>query len=255
MFENILISFIPAPGFDNSGPEWILRNRIKRVIDGVPGIARIFLVPYNPEIVGVVWRSYQNYNRARQTVQNVPVATVAQSWMNGLRSWTWTDLYGRNQDPLEVVPNEEVPNEEFPNEEVSNEEVPNEEVPNEEVPDLVFNTYRNIPKNSTNAVTLNDITNGNMMVDFHNRYSYGNYFKKNTYNSLPSNNESESKLNPITRQPIKYSNLQGYKARIVGGHRKSRVTRIRRTRHRSSRRKATRRFTRRYEIDGVGVGI
>ena len=118
-------------------------------------------------------------------------ATVLpESYLDGLRTWTYREL----ENPI-----------------ANETETENENEWN-------FSEHRNIPRNSHNAVTMNDIQNGNRMVNFHGRYGYGNYFKKSTYNSLPMTPETEfRKLNPITREPIDENYVQPYTARVVGG--------------------------------------
>jgi ankyrin repeat protein len=68
---------------------------------------------------------------------------------------------------------------------------------------------RNIPKNATNAIMLNDIAEGDEMVNFHGESGHGRYYKKSSYNALPS------KVNPYTRTPIAPTNVARYKAHLV----------------------------------------
>jgi ankyrin repeat protein len=74
---------------------------------------------------------------------------------------------------------------------------------------LVPLQVRNIPKNATNAIMLNDIAEGDEMVNFHGESGHGRYYKKSSYNALPS------KVNPYTRTPIAPTNVARYKAHLV----------------------------------------
>lgn len=75
-----------------------------------------------------------------------------------------------------------------------------------------------IPIGAQNAITLEDIQNGNNLVNFHDEKKFRRYYKTETFESLMST----SGQNPATRQPIKRSNITHYKAKIVGGRRKTR---------------------------------
>lgn len=82
----------------------------------------------------------------------------------------------------------------------------------------------NIPAGSTNTVTLDDIAEGDDMVNFHGEHGYGRYYKQSTFNQLPIMNSYIYKKNPTTRQVIRRNNtLRKYKAHLVGG--KKRKTR------------------------------
>lgn len=213
MTSDIFISYIPAPEFEGTGPDWIVKNRLRAFITDIPGIQQAFVDPSYPETVGVVWRSQPNSVRGRE-VTHVSVQSVPSTYLDDLKSWTYEEIFGRPQPAPLTEYSAPAPPMEYNSE-------------------LRFDSYRNIPNNSTNAITFNDIKNGNLMVNFHNRYSHGNYFKKSTYNSLPVNENTGLRRNPITRQPIEDENLQPYKARIVGGYRKKTRTRRRMKRRKS----------------------
>lgn len=67
---------------------------------------------------------------------------------------------------------------------------------------------RNIPEGSNNTITMNAIHNGNEMVNFHNEYAVGRYYKRHTYNMLPN-----PKINPYSRAHI--ANPARYIAHVV----------------------------------------
>lgn len=73
--------------------------------------------------------------------------------------------------------------------------------------------YHYIPRGSKNAITEEEIVEGNDMVAWGNRQNLfleePRYYKKSTYNSL------NPKKDPQTREPI--TDLFQYKARIIGG--------------------------------------
>ncbi len=73
---------------------------------------------------------------------------------------------------------------------------------------------RNIPSDSSNTISYDNIKEGNTMVNFHDEFKQGRYYKKNTYDKL------KEKINPYTRVPI--TETTEYKAHIVGGKRKTR---------------------------------
>jgi ankyrin repeat protein len=73
---------------------------------------------------------------------------------------------------------------------------------------------RNIPSDSSNTISYDNIKEGNAMVNFHDEFKQGRYYKKNTYDKL------KEKINPYTRVPI--NETTEYKAHIVGGKRKTR---------------------------------
>jgi hypothetical protein len=78
---------------------------------------------------------------------------------------------------------------------------------------------KNIEKNSKSNVLLDDITNGKNMVNFHGEYDYGRYYTKNSFNGLKV--KGKRKENPITRKLIEPENVVKYKAKLVGGRRKT----------------------------------
>ncbi len=85
------------------------------------------------------------------------------------------------------------------------------------LPVVVENT-RNVPRNATNAITMDPITDGAIMANFHGESALGRFYKKDTYNSM------NPKRNPFTRAPIQPSNVSYYRARVpaAGGKRKTR---------------------------------
>jgi hypothetical protein len=64
--------------------------------------------------------------------------------------------------------------------------------------------YMRLPANATNAITMNELAEGNLLVNFHNESKMGRYYKKNTYNSLPR------KKNPYTRKNILDADIKTY---------------------------------------------
>jgi hypothetical protein len=87
-------------------------------------------------------------------------------------------------------------------------------------PHMTNEANRNIPSGSSNTISLNNIANGNSMMDFHNEYQHGRYYK-NTNLSKFTKNRNGYPLNPITRQRI--TNATRYKASVpAGGRRKTR---------------------------------
>lgn len=63
-----------------------------------------------------------------------------------------------------------------------------------------------LPNNATNTVSLEAIEFPQEMVDFHGERGYGRYYTQNTFNRL------NPRLNPITRQPIRNTNIRRYRA-------------------------------------------
>ena len=75
---------------------------------------------------------------------------------------------------------------------------------------------RNIPKGTLNAVMMDEIVNGNDMVNFHDESKFKRYYRKNTYNSL-SGTEGRKK-NPFTPDRIIHeSDVVRYRANVKGG--------------------------------------
>lgn len=74
---------------------------------------------------------------------------------------------------------------------------------------------RNIPKNATNAISFEPIENNTNMINFHDEFSHGRYYTKNTFNKLALKNGK--KENPYTKQKINASNAKKYKSHLVGG--------------------------------------
>lgn len=87
----------------------------------------------------------------------------------------------------------------------------------------------NVPEGAVNEVMMDEIVNGNNMINFHNERKYNRYYKKSSYNKLTK------KLNPQTRRPIRPENIKVYKAKIVG--KKNAAGGSRNTRKRRSTRK------------------
>lgn len=79
----------------------------------------------------------------------------------------------------------------------------------------------NIPRGATNTVTLDDIEEGEDMVNFQGEHGYGRYYKASTFDQLPL--RGRYKKNPTTRANITRNNTKTYKAHLVGG--KKRKTR------------------------------
>jgi hypothetical protein len=75
----------------------------------------------------------------------------------------------------------------------------------------------NISRGSTNTISLDDIEEGDEMVNFHGEHGYGRYYKKSSFNQIPVTYPSRYKKNPTTRANITRNNLRKYKAHLVGG--------------------------------------
>lgn len=75
----------------------------------------------------------------------------------------------------------------------------------------------NIPKGSANTITLDDIQEGDEMVNFHGEHEYGRFYKKSSFNRIPVTYPSQFKKNPTTRANITRKNAKKYKAHLVGG--------------------------------------
>ncbi len=67
-----------------------------------------------------------------------------------------------------------------------------------------------LPGNATNEITMEPITEGTNMVNFHDEFDQGRYYTKTTYNRM-------NKRNPYTRRNIRPNNITAYKARMKGG--------------------------------------
>ncbi len=82
---------------------------------------------------------------------------------------------------------------------------------------------RSVPHDATNAITEENIEDGDQMVTFHgdlDRAEGRRYYKRSTFDALPTGS-SGLKKDPFTRVDILPSELRGYTARIapVGGRR------------------------------------
>ncbi len=84
-------------------------------------------------------------------------------------------------------------------------------------PVVVENT-KNVPRNTTNVITMDPIMDGTIMANFHGESGLGRFYKKDTYNAM------NPKRNPFTRAPIQPSDVMYYRARVLaeGGKRKTR---------------------------------
>lgn len=91
-------------------------------------------------------------------------------------------------------------------------------------PHMINETSRDIPSGSSNTISLDNIANGNSMINFHNEYQHERYYK-NTNLSRFTKNRNGYPLNPITRQRI--TNATRYKASVPAGGRQKRKTRRR----------------------------
>lgn len=80
-----------------------------------------------------------------------------------------------------------------------------------------------LPTNAVNAITMDPITEGQSMVNFHGEFEKGRYYTRDTYNSL-----SRPKRNPFTRRNIMPANVIAYKARVTGGKRRKSIATRRR---------------------------
>ncbi len=70
--------------------------------------------------------------------------------------------------------------------------------------------FRIIPKNAKNTITDDDITEGNIMANFHGEFNAKRYYKKRTIKQLLNGN---SPKNPYTRQILFPENVTYYKAK------------------------------------------
>lgn len=83
-----------------------------------------------------------------------------------------------------------------------------------------FNSrWTTLPKNAINAITMEPISEGQQMVNFHGEMELGRFYKQNTYRAL------RPKLNPFTRRNIVPKNVMYYSAHLEGGKRSKRVYR------------------------------
>ena len=96
----------------------------------------------------------------------------------------------------------------------------------------LYMPYRTIPKNATNAISFEDITEGQEMVNFHDEAAHGRYYTRESYNALKSRN-------PFTREVINPRNVKTYKAHFKGGKR-MRTRRVKKSGSRSGKRYARR---------------
>jgi ankyrin repeat protein len=71
--------------------------------------------------------------------------------------------------------------------------------------------YYEPPKN---AVSYENIENGNTMINFHDEFGHKRFYKKNTYKALPIKANGK-KENPHTRQLIDPTTIIKYKAHII----------------------------------------
>lgn len=90
------------------------------------------------------------------------------------------------------------------------------------------NGERNVAENAENAIMLNAIENGDEMVNFHGEFNRGHLYKKSTFNSLPKNRNG-TKKNPMSRATIRANNVRYYRARKVGGAKKRKTMKNRRS--------------------------
>jgi hypothetical protein len=85
-----------------------------------------------------------------------------------------------------------------------------------------------IPSNAHNAIMNNEISNSNRIVNFHDEFKHGRFYKKNTFNTYIK----PTMQNPFTRRQILPSNIRHHTAKKSGGkrnHRKYRKHSIRRS--------------------------
>jgi hypothetical protein len=68
-----------------------------------------------------------------------------------------------------------------------------------------------IPKNE---ITYEPLVNGENMVNFHDEFEFGRYYKDSTFESFPVKSHGY-KENPSTRKPIKPENIKKYKVHDV----------------------------------------
>jgi hypothetical protein len=69
-----------------------------------------------------------------------------------------------------------------------------------------------VAANAQNGITYNNISNGNLMANFHGEYNVGRYYKKASVNQLMAGRESTRK-NPYTRVAIAPENITHYRAK------------------------------------------
>lgn len=93
----------------------------------------------------------------------------------------------------------------------------------------IYNTSRieinkEIPPNTQNSITYENIKSGNTLIDFHNESNKGRYYKQKTFNSFPIKNTHKRKENPFTRKPIETTNI--IKIKVIGGAKKNKTKKI-----------------------------
>ncbi len=82
----------------------------------------------------------------------------------------------------------------------------------------LYMPYRTIPNNATNAISFEEIAEGQEMVNFHDEAARGRYYTRDSYNRLRGRN-------PFTRKNIDPRNAESYRARFKskGGKRSPRM--------------------------------
>lgn len=92
---------------------------------------------------------------------------------------------------------------------------------------------KSIPAGSEDAITREDIKNGDSMIDFDNEASFNRYYLETTYPQLRGKN-------PFTNNEIDTSTVQKYTAKITeGGKRRYRKNTMRRRKTRGTKKKST----------------
>lgn len=85
-------------------------------------------------------------------------------------------------------------------------------------PILINGPNMSIEPGSTNTISMNNISSGNSMVDFHDEYRHKRFYKEKNLRHF-TKNRNGFPLNPITRERITNATL--YKASVsAGGKRK-----------------------------------
>jgi hypothetical protein len=70
-----------------------------------------------------------------------------------------------------------------------------------------------VPANATDAIILDDIEEGENMVNFHDEAAHGRFYKRSSFNALEENPITGFKKNPFSRAIIRPGNIRRLTAR------------------------------------------
>lgn len=96
---------------------------------------------------------------------------------------------------------------------------------------------QNVPRESENLISRDDIEENDEMVDFQGERAVGRFYKKNTFNSLEHKPANGKKVNPFTRIPIEAA-VNTYRAHLVGGKKKLKSKKAKKSRKSKTLRKS-----------------